>query len=173
MEKKKIGIIIGIVILLVVIILSFAITPKDKEESTTSMDDAELILNNAKQYSANVKEDEKKEFIQINTTDFIEMYNQSEKKIVLIARPTCQYCQIAEPIIQNIAYKYNLDINYLNTDEFSEEDRGDFIKTDEAFENGFGTPFLIIVGNGKINDKVDGLTDQDHYLEFFKNNGYI
>ena len=101
------------------------------------------------------------------------MYNGSEKQIILIARPTCHYCQIAEPILQNLIYEYKLNINYLNTDNFEENDQQTLINSDEKFSNGLGTPTLVVVGEGQIYDNVDGLTDKAHYKEFFKKNGYI
>ena len=58
-------------------------------------------------------------------------------------------------------------------DEFSEEDNQKFMESDEFLGEGVGTPLLMNVGNEKIIDKVDGLTDSAHYIQFFKDNGYI
>lgn len=173
MDKKKIGIIIGIILLIVLFIISIFISPKESESSNTQDDDIEAIINNAEKESASVKEDEMKEFIDINMDTYLDYYNGNEQKIVLIARPTCHYCQIAEPIIHNVAYQYDLDIHYLNTDNFSEDDQSKLINSDEFFSEGFGTPLLLSVSEGSIKSKVDGLTDYEHYIEFFKENGYI
>ena len=35
------------------------------------------------------------------------------------------------------------------------------------------SPVLLVVGQGKIVDKVDGLTDTAHYIKFFQDNGFI
>ena len=74
-------------------------------------------MENAEKESESVKSNEIKELNNINVSDYLEFYAGEESKLVLVARPTCHYCQIAEPILQNIAYKYDLEINYLNTDE--------------------------------------------------------
>ena len=126
MENKKKLIVIGTVVLIVILlIISFNI--KDNDKDTKLSNDVDTIIENAQKESNNVKESEKKSFLSIDVTKYLEFYSGSEKQLVLVARPTCSYCQIAEPIIQSIAYEYNIDINYLNTDEFSEDDQNNFI----------------------------------------------
>lgn len=169
--NKKTYIIIGIVLLFVLIILSAVVTKK--EETTELSNDPDVIYENAQKESAAVKDNEKKEFTQINLDTYFEMYKNEANDIVLIARPTCGYCQIAEPIIQNVAYEYSLKINYLNTDNFENTEEQTLQNSDEHFSSGLGTPTLVIVGGGKIIDAVDGLVDKAHYIDFFKRNGFI
>ena len=177
MKNNKI--IIGIIAVVALLMISFFITPKknnekqNKENNTNITEDANTILANAQKESTNIKDSEKKDFINIDVNKYLEYFNGTEKKIVLIGRPTCHYCEIAEPILHNVAFEYNLDINYLNIDNFSEEDTANFYHSDESFSEGFGTPTLLIVSEGKIHDKVDGLTDKTHYIEFFKLNDFI
>ena len=170
-------IIIGVVIVLV---LAFAVGGNGSSSSTTSPNqqtnlstNPEEIIANAQSESESIKDNEKKEFTQISLTQYLEYYAGSEPKIILLARPTCHYCQIAEPIIQNVAYEYNIDINYLNTDDFTEDDQKNFIYSNDEFKEGYGTPLLFIVKDNQIIDKVDGLTDKAHYKEFFRLHGYI
>ena len=174
MKNKEVFAVIGVII--VALILVFTLGSGDKKKKKKSLDDTNVvdsILANAAKESASVKEEETKEFSSINVSELVDIYKGEESKIVLIARPTCHYCQIAEPILHNIAYKYDLDINYLNTDDFTEDDEKTFEEIDELFSQGIGTPLLLIVGNNKINDTVDGLTDTSHYISFFKENGFI
>lgn len=144
-----------------------------KSPDTTLSDDADTIMANAEKESQSIADSEKKELKEISVSDYLNYYKGEEHKIVLLARPTCGYCQIAEPIIQYVAYKNDLEINYVNTDGFSGDDEKNLIESDEYFSDGFGTPLLLVVGENKIIDKVDGLTDRAHYTEFFKNNGFI
>ena len=169
--NKKVITVFGIIIVVVLLIIVASINPNEKEEN--GEEDLYQIVNNAKEESANVKEEEQKEFKEINVSEYIEMYNGNEKQLVVVGRPTCSYCTIAIPIIKNIAYKYDLNINYLNVDNFEGDDQQTFINSDKQFEEGFGTPMLLAVSNGKINDMVDGLTDNSHYVKFFKKHGFI
>lgn len=174
MKKEKSVIIVLIIVLVIILGIGLFTGEKTESKKTTSLsNDAEVILSNAQKESKNVSVDEKKEFIMINAEKYIEYYKADNKTIILLARPTCHYCQIAEPILANIAYEYDLDINYLNTDEFSAEDENLVKNSDEYFSNSFGTPILLIVSNEEIVDVVDGLTDTAHYLDFFKKNGLI
>lgn len=175
-SKKKNKIIISIAVsllIIVLIIISFNIEDKEQKNTLTLSNDPDTIISNAKKENSSIGENEKKDLIQIDLNKYMEYYNGNEKKIVLLARPTCTYCQIAEPIIQNVSYEYDLEVNYLNTDELTEEETSDLIHSNEFLENNFGTPILLIISNNDIIDKVDGLTDKAHYVEFFKKNNYI
>ena len=173
--NPKIKYIIIAVIAIVVIVLAFTVGGNSNENVTDIelSNDPEVIMSNATEESTEASQASKKDFIQIDTNTYLEYKAGSEAKTILLARPTCHYCQIAEPIIQNIAYEYNIDIHYLNTDNFTEEDQAAFINSDEEFSGGYGTPFLFVVKDGQIIDSVDGLTDKAHYLYFFSTNGYI
>ena len=167
---QKIGIAVGVVVL---IVLSFIVTNNGDVNTPTLSNDPETIINNAQEESALVKENEVKEPIQIDVDKYLEYKAGSEAKLILLARPTCGYCNIAEPIINNIAYEYAVEVNYLNTDEFTEESQVEFVQSDEAFSDGFGTPYLFVVKDGEIIDAVDGLTDHAHYIDFLQRNGFI
>ena len=178
MEKNKIIKIVGIVVLIVGLIVCASLisgngSEEEKKPTEELSNDAEVILANAQKESSEVKDSEKKEFSQIDVAKYLEYYEGSEPQIILLARPTCSYCQIATPIIQNIMYEYDINVNYLNTDEFTDETQTQFVKSDEFFSSGFGTPVLFIVKDKTIIDKVDGMTDKAHYIEFFKLNGFI
>lgn len=172
MKNKEIFIVIGIIIISFILVFAFSVKSKSNN-SVNDSNDVNSILENAEKESNSVKSSELKELNNINVSDYLEFYAGEESKLVLVARPTCHYCQIAEPILQNLAYKYDLEINYLNTDDFSEEDDKRFTESDEFLKNGIGTPLLLNVGKNKIIDKVDGLTDSAHYIKFFKDNSYI
>ena len=171
-KSEKYGL-IGILVILIVLLIISSVVNVNKKDNTKLSNDSDVILENAQNESDAVKDSEKGEFTQIDMNGYMEMYRGTEKQIVLIARPTCHYCQIAEPIIQNLIYKYNLPINYLNTDNFGENDEQTLTQSNELFSSGVGTPTMVIISEEKIIDSVDGLTDTAHYIDFFKRNGYI
>lgn len=180
-DSKKIlqGILIGGGVV-IVCLLSFFVSMNSKDDTTTSSNDIEetsrdsnTIMANAQKESTSIPESEKKKLTEIDISKYLDLYSGSEKSLVLIARPTCSYCQIAEPIIRNVAYKYDIEVNYLNTDELSESDEAELVRSDDYFSSGYGTPLLLVVSDKKIVDKVDGLTDSIGYKEFFTKNGFI
>lgn len=169
MNKKTLGT-IGIIVVVILLIIACFINPNSE---TKYSNDSSSIIENATRESSEVNENETKEFTEISVDEYINKYNGEERTLILVGRPTCHYCQIAEPILHNIAYKYDLNINYLNTDNFQDEDAKRFLESNEKFSNGFGTPMLLVISNGTINDMIDGLTDTRHYIEFLKENNFI
>lgn len=166
-------VLVGIILVLLIIASSVGNKDSKGKSSNQLSENVDEILSNAQKESSNVKEEEQKDLPEINMDTYLEYYNGEEKKIVLLARPTCSYCQIAEPIIKKVAKDYDLAIDYLNTDNFKDDDTQKLINSDEFFKEGYGTPILLVVGEGKIIDKVDGLTDSAHYVDFFKRNEFI
>ncbi len=174
MDKKKIFYIIGAVIFVALVVISIVISPKDNGSgSNYKSENPTAIMANAQSESAAVQDSEKGEFAQIDVDTYLAYLAGSEGKLVLVARPTCSYCQIAEPIIQKIIHDYNVEISYLNTDNFEGDDQVNFINSADAFKEGFGTPMLLLVKDGGIVDTIDGLTDTSHYVDFLKNYGFI
>ena len=173
MDKKKVLTIIGITLLVVLLIIGCFVGNDDIGNSTKLSNSPQVIFANAQKESENAKDDEQGELTEINLDTYLDYYNDSTNRVVLIARPTCGYCQIAEPIIKKIIKDYNTEINYLNTDELTGDESAKFVSSDESLKNGFGTPMLLVVGNSKIVDKIDGLTDTAHYIDFLKNYKFI
>lgn len=174
MKNNKIWIIGGVILVVILLVASFNIKEENPGEDLSQYSaEVQQIIKNAQAESAAVKEEDKGEFTYINVDEYLELYAAETNSLVLLARPTCTYCEIAEPIIRKIVKIYGLDIKYLNTDEFTAETQAQFVASDELFYEGFGTPLLLVVGNGKITDIVDGLTDNAHYMEFLQDNGFI
>ncbi len=177
MEDRKNNIIKAIIIVVVIVLicaLCFFASESANSNVSSSNHSSEVsdITSQAQSESSAIKDSEKKDFNDINVDYFVERYNSSKKSIVLLSRPTCSYCQIAEPILHHIAYTYDLEVNHLNTDDFSDDDFSKLTNTNERFES-FGTPLLVIVSNGEIVDEVSGLTTTKVYTEFFRKYGFI
>ncbi|MBQ8534478.1 MAG: thioredoxin family protein [Bacilli bacterium] len=176
MEKNKkifLGIGIGILVVGLLIATMFIGEKEETQTQTGTNIDAETIVANAQAESDSITESQMKELPTINVTTYLDYYNGSETRIVLVGRPTCPYSSIAEPIIKKIAKDYNLDISYLNTDEFSDDDKVSFVKHNEMFNEGYGTPLLLVVSNGNVEASLSGLTDTEHFIQFFKAYGLI
>ena len=183
MKEKQKKIVFGIIIAIAVVLLcalcyfaSSAATSKSGDsyqEADTNSDNMTNMVSKAQEESANISEDEKKDFKEIDVDTYLDLYKGDQKSIVLFSRPTCGFCQIAEPILHHVAYKYDLTINHVNTDEMSQDDSNNLSKSNDYFSNDFGTPLLVVVSDGKIVDMVSGLVDTSSYVNFFKDNGFI
>ena len=98
-------------------------------------------------------------------------YTKNGKRISVMASG------MGQPSIGIYSYElfkdYDVQIYYLNTDDFSDEDNSKFIKYNNDWSDGYGTPMLLLVGDNKIIDIVDGATDTEHYIEFLKGHDLI
>ena len=119
-------------------------------------------------------------FTDITIDEYLELMNSEDKKVVYVARPTCSYCQLESPIIKKIGSKYNLEIYYLNTQGFFDEEKQDytedgrkFMSSNEVYKEGWGTPNTIIVQNGDIVDGIYQYVEEKELLDFLKTNGII
>lgn len=111
-------------------------------------------------------------FNEVSINEYIELLNDEEESIVLVARPTCSFCEKFTPILKEAADDMNLTINYLNTDDFTEEDWKAFQDTDAYLQGDeWGTPLTMIVSNGSLVDYNNGYVELDEIKEFFTNNG--
>ena len=175
-SNNKLMIIVAIIVVALLVGVCFLAGNKDNSGSPTKLDeDVNTIMSNLEKESAAVTDDQKGDFgANININEYLELFNKpGEYSLVWVARPTCGYCQLTSPVVQKIIKDYGIFISYLNTDEFSEEDMTTFVQSDETFNEGFGTPMLLLVGDGKILDSVDGATDTAHYIDFLKRSKFI
>ena len=175
--KKKL--IISMVVALVVCTLLAISFNLDGEGSSSSSsksvlsDDPDVIMANAEKESANATEDKMRDFNVINIDKYFELLPESTYSLVLFERPGCYYCQIAEPILKTILYENEgLEINSINTDDLSGNDKERLYDSDEFFTN-LGTPLLLVIGDNKIIDNIDGMTDRAHYEELLKKYKFI
>ena len=168
-KAKKVIIIVLIVCAIFSGIVMYLVATKEERELKKQEQD---IINKSGSDSSKVSRDKMRDFKMINVDKYLELYKGKDISIVYIGRSGCQYCQTAEPIIQNIMYEKKFDMYYLSTDGFDDEDRVNMLNSDNYFKEkkGISTPCISIVKDSSIVDKIEGLADKDTYLKFFKEN---
>ncbi|MBQ8131404.1 MAG: hypothetical protein IJ193_02845 [Bacilli bacterium] len=123
-------------------------------------------------FAAGEKKNKVKPYIGIDVAQYLEYLNDSKERIILVGSNTCNFCKKAEPIIQSVMYKYNVDVYYVATNEFTEETEQQFMESNELL-NEFSTPLLFVVADGEVKDHIQGLGDFNTYKDFFEKNGFI
>lgn len=112
-------------------------------------------------------------FNEVTLDEYISLVNGSEKSIILVARPTCSYCELFTPILKQAMEEMNLTVNYINTDNFSNDDWTKFNGSlDYLSSEQWGTPLTLIVQNGEAIAENNGYVELDTIKEFFTNNGF-
>lgn len=113
-------------------------------------------------------------FNEVSLDEYLTLVNSSEKSIVLVARPTCGYCEKFTPILKEAMEDLDITVNYIDTDKLtSEEDFNKFTSSVSYLtENEWGTPLVMIVQNGTVVADNQGYVELDQIKEFFTNNGF-
>lgn len=109
----------------------------------------------------------------IDYTAYDELINSGEEEIIVVAQTGCTYCESAKPVLNTMAEEYDMDINWLNLTDLSEEDQTNLMNSLDIFNEDFGTPLIMIVKDKEVIDSITGFESQEKYEDFFKENGLI
>jgi len=115
----------------------------------------------------------KKDYLtKLNYLQFFEKWENNESFALVISQTQCKFCAKYLPKIKNIANKYELEIFYVETDEFTADESS-------AFSNLLsytGTPTTIFITNGEETSKatrINGNATEEKIINKFKVNGFI
>lgn len=164
--KKALGITSIVLLVALVIGASVGVSHMDKTKSDNKTTTTESSSDSSQTAL------EQAGFNKVSIDEYLNLIKSSDKQIILIARPTCGYCEKFTPILKQAMEDMNLTINYVNTDNFSSDDWSKFQNSfDYLASNEWGTPLTLIVQNGEIVDKNNGYVELDAIKKFFTKNG--
>lgn len=162
--KKALGVTSIVLLVALVIGASIGVSHMDKGSGKTNKTEISEENNETSLEDAG--------FNKVDIEEFLKLIKNSDKQIILIARPTCGYCEKFTPILKQAMEDMNLTVNYVNTDNFSSDDWTKFQNSfDYLASDEWGTPLTLIVQNGEIVDKNNGYVELDAIKEFFTKNG--
>lgn len=137
-------------------------------------------INNKKEYLNKLKDykfiDKIESYIEdIDYDIFEELINSQEKNIILIGKENCKYCDDVMSILNTLIINYNIKVSYLNIKNFDTElSKLTEEKLNElGYSDGFTTPITLIIESNKLLDYVIGSSDEEYFIEIFKENGII
>lgn len=99
--------------------------------------------------------------------------NSKEPKIIYLAKPTCYYCNLIEPITSSLEEEFDLEYYHINTGELSNLELEKVLKIIGIDLNTFGTPYIAVVQEGKIIGEQVGYTDENVLFNLFKEHSLI
>ncbi|GEM_PF-1861953 len=149
----------GVILLVVAVILTALGVSYIKDDS-----------NNKKQEAVTL---ETAGFKNISLNEYLDLIKEPEKNIILVARPTCGFCEQFTPVLKQAKEDMGLTIHYVNTDDFSKEDWTTF-NSSLSYLNSteWGTPLVMIVQNGEAIAENQGYVELSTIKEFFESNGF-
>lgn len=111
-------------------------------------------------------------FNEVSIEEYLTLIKEEEKNVILIARPTCGFCEQFTPVLKEATDDLKITVNYVDTDKFSNEDWNTFNSSFEYLKTTeWGTPLILVTENGKLVAENQGYTELDTIKEFFKDNG--
>ena len=156
---KKVGSVVAIVFLVLAVILG-AVGISNISHEVKSVIDSSITLENAG-------------FNEVTIDEYLDLIKEDKQNIILVARPTCGYCEKFTPILKKAKDDMKLTINYINTDNFTSEDWEKFEASLDYYSNNeWGTPLVLITKNGEVVADNGGYVELDAIKSFFKANGY-
>lgn len=102
---------------------------------------------------------------------FKEKFNGETNSLIYIGRPTCGYCNLLTPSLDDMKQRYNFEYTYINVDEISESILNKILQDLQIKE--VGTPYMAVVSGGKVIGVQNGYADYDETFKFLQNNSII
>lgn len=111
-------------------------------------------------------------FTEISYSEYQEKVKNNELFLVVIVRDGCGYCEMFEPIAQEVANDYKLPFYYINLTNLSNEEREDLSTTNKYLKKNsrWGTPTTLFMYGENIVDSISGYVEKDTFVDFVKEN---
>lgn len=141
----------------------------DREPLFTFLQDNGVISKEAEY------KDEYPNLTMIDYAKYTELLDSSEKSIVVLGQTGCAYCTKTKPVLDKIASKHGITINYLNITDLTEEDSTNLMGSTTYLKEleSFGTPLTMIIKDGEVVDHLDGYNEASSFENIFRENGII
>ena len=140
-----------IVIFVAVIFLMMNYNKKDYNNSTSGIKENtnEIIGNEIK-----------------TKNEFDKIKKSNNYSIVVVISNNCHYCEIFNPILEDVIQEYNVNIYYLNIDS-------NFYNSVDLDTSVYATPTIVIYKNGKVINNIMGYKEKNDLINILKKNGVI
>ena len=109
----------------------------------------------------------------ISYDDYNELISEKEDNVIVIAQTGCSHCENAKPALNSLAKEYDIEINWFNISDLSEDERNEFRKSLDILNSDFGTPLIMVVNDKKVVSSTQGFEDKEQMVTFLKNNKII
>ena len=104
-------------------------------------------------------------------TEFNEIYESSERKVVLFAASYCHFCQEFKPLLEEIAKENNFEFYYFDAGSVVKDEMNNIIDKLDLGIN--GVPHLAVIENKKLVGEQSGKRDKETTIKFLKETGII
>ena len=113
----------------------------------------------------------KDEYTEITYSEYEEKMHTEAPFLVVIVRDGCGYCEMYEPVVEEVANELGIPVNYLNLTNLSSEESNKLSKSNSYLKkNQWGTPTTLFMVGDKVIDSIGQYVDKDTFVSFVKEN---
>ena len=112
-------------------------------------------------------------FTEITYSEYEEKMNTEAPFLVVVVRDGCGYCEMYEPIFEEVAGEYKIPIYYINMSNLSSEEYTALGTSNSYFkknQGNWGTPTTLFMYGNSVIDSISGYVDKDELVDFVKEN---
>lgn len=112
-------------------------------------------------------------FTEITYSEYEEKMNTEAPFLVVVVRDGCGYCEMYEPILEEVAGEYKIPIYYINMSNLSSEEYTALGTSNSYFKKNqgkWGTPTTLFMYGKSVIDSISGYVDKDALVDFVKEN---
>lgn len=106
----------------------------------------------------------------INLDKLENIFKSEDTKIVFIGSLTCPHCTSIKPKINSLAKELDIEINYLELSELSDDDQKRLYSMNKFLENGTSIPLVMAIKNNEVIDSFVGDLEKEAIESFLKKN---
>ena len=107
----------------------------------------------------------------ISYTEYEELMNSNKPFLMVIIQDGCGYCEMYEPIVEEVANEYRLPIYYINMTNLNNDEYTALGTSNSYFKkNQWGTPTTLFMVGDKVIDSIGQYVDKDTFVSFVKEN---
>lgn len=111
-------------------------------------------------------------FTEITYNEYKEKVYNKELFLLVIVKEGCGYCEMYEPIVEEVANEYKFPSYYINLTNLSEEDIEELANTNKYLKKNvrWGTPTTLFMYGENVIDSISGYVEKDTFVDFVKEN---
>ena len=127
------------------------------------------------------KDDEGKNIVEINYSEYKEKIQEDKYNIFLLTSPTCSHCINYKPYVNVVAGKYNLTVYNINLENLEYDQYVEIHDSYNAIKDSYSdsnvpsipTPVTVITKNGEEVTSILGDIKESGFLNLLKSNNVI
>ena len=109
------------------------------------------------------------EFNDVTYSQYKDILEKEGLHFVYVGTPYCGFCEMIEPILEELQEEENIIFNYLNISTMTDSEYEDIESTADFFREPWGTPALLVVKNNEVINTISGYREKEKLRDFIIN----